>query len=91
MGCGSEYATSEHLENPVAVHNSTIGTTSLPIECKETTVTDPKYGGPEKIGAEAILIDKCPQSTEFRSWTISFKGEVFHSSQYPQSRFAMDR
>ena len=75
---------------PVAVHNATIATISLPIESTEATVTVPDYGGTEKIAAEAILIDKCLQATECRSWTVSFKSKVFYSSQYPQSRDAVD-
>ena len=62
-------------KTPVAEHKSTI-----------TTVTVPDNGGPKKIAAEAILVDKCFQPTEFRSWRISFTSEVFHSSQSPEPR-----
>ena len=40
-------------------------------------------GGPKKKEAEAIIVDKWPRPAEFRSWIISFKSEVCHSSQYP--------
>ena len=68
----------------MAVHNSSIPTTSLQIERTEATVTVPDYGGAKKSEAEAMIIDKWPQPTEFRSWKISFKNEVSQSSQYPR-------
>ena len=42
-------------KTPMAVHNSSIPTTSLPIEDTEATVTDPDYGGPKKREAESIV------------------------------------
>ena len=69
----------------VAVHNSSIPTTSSPIGSTKVTVTIPEYGGPEKREAEAISTDKWPQPAEFRSSKISFNSEVFHSSQYPRA------
>ena len=68
-------------KTPVAVRNATITTTSLPIESTEAPLTVLDYGGTKKIAAAAFLIDKCLQTTDFRSWTIRFKSEVCHSSQ----------
>ena len=61
--------------------------TSPPIESTEATMTVPGYGRPKKKGAETIIIiiDTCLQPTEFKSWKISFKSEVSHSSQYPRA------
>ena len=68
IDCKSEYATIEHLEN-------SSGSTQffysddffLPIESTEATVTAADYGGLNKREAEAIVIDKWPQPTGFRS------------------------
>ena len=69
---------------PMAVPTSPFATTSFPIERTDSTVTVPDYGGPKKKKeAEAIIIDKWPQPTEFRSWKFIFKSEVSQSSQYP--------
>ena len=69
-----------NYKTPLTVHNSSVPTTYLPIESTEPTVTVRDLGGPEKTEAKAILIDKWPQPTECRSWKISFKSEVSHSS-----------
>ena len=63
-------------KTPVVVRNAAITTISLPIESTEATLTVLDYGGTKKIAAEAFLIDKCLQTTDFRSWTIRFKSEV---------------
>ena len=48
--------TSEHLQKlQRQLHNSTIPMTSLPVD---STATVPDNGGPKKIAAEAILVDK---------------------------------
>ena len=77
-------------KTPVAVHNPSFPTTSLPLErSTEATVTIPHYGWPNEKEAEVILIDKWARRTEFRSWNISCKSEVSHSWQ--NSRAAMLR
>ena len=38
---------------------------------------------PKREKLEQLTIDKWPQPTESRSWKISFKSEVHHSSPYP--------
>ena len=53
-------------------------TNSSAIECK---VAVPDYGGPKKRDTDASIIDKWLQPTQFRSWKISFRSEVSHSSQ----------
>ena len=58
----------------MAVHNSCIPTTSLPIESTEATVTVPGCGGPKK---------ERNRTTEFRSSEIRLKSEVSHSSKCP--------
>ena len=68
---------------PMAVPNSSIPTTSSPIGGSEGTETVLDYGGPKK--RESVVTDKWHQPTEFRSWKISFKSEVSHSSQYPRA------
>ena len=73
-------------KSPMVVPNSSIPTTSLPIESAASTVTVHNHGGPEKREAEAIIIDKWPEPTEFRSWKISVINEVSIS----QSRYATD-
>ena len=37
----------------------------------------------QKERSGGIVVDKCPQPTELRSWKISLRSEVSHSSQYP--------
>ena len=69
----------------LAVPNSSLPTTSLPTETTALTVTVPDCGGPLEREAEAIIFDKWPQPAEFRSWTMSFKSEVYRSSQYPRA------
>ena len=67
---------------PLAVPISSIPTTSSPID---PTVAVLDYGGPKKRGAKKFRIDKWPQPVESRSWKISFKSAVSHSSQYPKA------
>ena len=52
-------------------------------------MTVPDYEGPQQEGSRGSSIDTWSQLAEFRSWKISFKREVSHSSQY--SRAAMPR
>ena len=70
---------------PTAVPNSFIPTTTLPIESTDSTVTIPDCGKRKKRQDDATIIDRWLQPTAFRSWTISFKSEVCHSSQYPRA------
>ena len=69
----------------VAVHISSVPTTSLPIVCTEAAVTVPDYGGLRRLQAEAIIIDKRPQTTELRSSKICLRSGVSHSSQHPRA------
>ena len=71
-------------KTPVAVHCSSVSTTSLPTESTEATVTVPQYEVPKKKETEASLINKWPQPIEFRSWKISFKSEVYHPRNTPE-------
>ena len=70
---------------PMAVPTSSIPTTSLPNEITEAAVTVPDDGGPKQSVADAITIDKWRRPIEFRSWRMSFTGDVSHSSQYPKA------
>ena len=71
-------------KNPVAVRKSSLPTTSLPTKSTEATVAVPDNAGPQKKEAEASLIEKWPQPTEFRSWKMSFRSDVSQSSQHPE-------
>ena len=69
----------------VAAHNFLFRRLLLPLGSTEATVTVPDYGGPRKREAEANMIDKWRQPTEFRSWKLSFKNEFSHSSPHPRA------
>ena len=69
----------------MAVPKSSVPTTSAPTEDTDLTVTFPSYAGPKKREAEQIIVDKWPQPTECRSWKMSFKSAVSHSSPYPNA------
>ena len=66
----------------MAAPNSSVPTTSLPIERTGSTVTVLDGGGPKTREAEASVFDKWPQQTEnyFKK-----KNEVSHPSQYPRA------
>ena len=57
----------------------------LPIESTDSTMTIPDCGKRKKRQDDATIIDRWLQPTAFRSWTISFKSEVCHSSQHPRA------
>ena len=52
-------------KNLVAVHNSSMPTTSLPNGSTEAAATVLDYGGPKKREEETNIIDKWPQPAEF--------------------------
>ena len=72
-------------KSPLAVNNSSLQTTSVPIGNTAPTVTVPDCRGPKKSEAESIIKDNWLQPTEFGSWKNIFKSEVSHSSQYPRA------
>ena len=60
-------------------------TTFLATQKTSSTSNASECGGPEKKEAEQITVDMWPLPTEIRSWKMSFKSEVSHTSQYPKA------